>query len=67
MFLPRTVVVVQLNATDLDFNGNGPLEYAIVNGDAAGKFHIDPRTGLLTVNNATDLASSYKLKVCYGF
>lgn len=60
----RTVVVVQLNATDLDFNGKGPLRYEIVNGDDAGKFHIDSSNGLVTVNNASGLASSYKLKVC---
>lgn len=59
----RTVIVAQLNATDLDFNGQSPLHYEIADGNTEGKFSINAQTGLITVNDSTDMATSYKLKV----
>ncbi|XP_063848744.1 fat-like cadherin-related tumor suppressor homolog isoform X3 [Scylla paramamosain] len=59
----RDVSVVQLNATDLDFDGKVSLEYEIADGNQDGKFKINPRTGLLTVNDSRNLARHYQLKV----
>lgn len=59
----RDVAVVQLNATDLDFGGKARLEYEIADGNKDGKFRINSKTGLITVNNSNNLASHYQLKV----
>lgn len=55
--------MVQLNATDLDFEGKVNLEYEIADGNKEGKFKINPRTGLVTVNDSRNLALHYELKV----
>lgn len=62
-FCFRDVSVVQLNATDLDFGGKANLEFEIADGNKNGKFKINSKTGLLTVNNSNNLASHYQLKV----
>lgn len=62
-FFSRDVSVVQLNATDLDFGGKANLEYEIADGNKDGKFKIDSKTGLITVNDSSNLASHYQLKV----
>lgn len=62
-FLSRDVSVVQLNATDLDFDGKVNLVYEIADGNRDEKFKINSRTGLLTVNNSRNLALHYQLKV----
>nr|XP_053631087.1 fat-like cadherin-related tumor suppressor homolog isoform X2 [Cherax quadricarinatus] len=59
----RDVSVVHLNATDLDFDGKANLEYEIADGNKDGKFKINAKTGLLTVNDSSNLASHYQLKV----
>lgn len=59
----RNVAVVHLNATDLDFGGKARLEYEIADGNKDGKFKINSKTGLITVNNSNNLASHYQLKV----
>ena len=56
-------MVVQLNATDLDFGGEGPLKYEIADGNDDGQFVIDPETGLVTVNESKGIANNYRLKV----
>lgn len=55
--------MVQLNATDLDFEGKVNLEYEIADGNKDGKFKINHRTGLITVNNSRNFALHYQLKV----
>lgn len=57
------VAVVQLNATDLDFDGKANLEYEIADGNKDGKFKINSKTGLITVNESRNLAGFYRLKV----
>lgn len=57
------MAVVQLNATDLDFDGKANLEYEIADGNKDGKFKINSKTGLITVNESRNLAGFYRLKV----
>lgn len=57
------MAVVQLNATDLDFDGKANLEYEIADGNKDGKFKISSKTGLITVNESRNLAGFYRLKV----
>ena len=59
----RTVMVVQLQATDLDFKGNSALHYEIADGNHEHSFQIDSKTGLITVNTTANIATTYKLKV----
>ena len=54
---------MQLNATDLDFDGKVNLVYEIADGNRGQKFKINTRTGLLTVNDSRNLALDYQLKV----
>lgn len=54
---------MQLNATDLDFGGKANLEYEIADGNKDEKFKINSRIGLITVNDSSNLASHYQLKV----
>ncbi|XP_042222155.1 fat-like cadherin-related tumor suppressor homolog isoform X3 [Homarus americanus] len=59
----KDVSVVQLNATDLDFDGKANLEYEIADGNKDGMFMVNSKTGLITVNNSNNLATHYQLKV----
>ncbi|XP_064094852.1 fat-like cadherin-related tumor suppressor homolog isoform X3 [Macrobrachium nipponense] len=59
----KDVTVVQLNATDLDFGGKANLQYEIADGNRDGKFKINSKTGLITVNQSENLVGSYHLKV----
>ncbi|KAG7169023.1 fat-like cadherin-related tumor suppressor-like, partial [Homarus americanus] len=61
--LQEDVSVVQLNATDLDFDGKANLEYEIADGNKDGMFMVNSKTGLITVNNSNNLATHYQLKV----
>ncbi|KAF2364658.1 EGF-like calcium-binding domain [Trinorchestia longiramus] len=58
-----TLLVVQVEAVDLDSNGEESLHFKITEGNTDEKFAIDPLSGLVTVNNATGLHSQYRLKV----
>ena len=55
--------MVQVNATDQDFDGKSHLEYAIAEGNEGGKFSIDPRSGLITVASPEGFSAMHRLKV----
>ena len=57
------IAVVQVNATDLDFDGKTSLEFAIAEGNEGGRFSIDARTGLITVAKPEGFAAQHRLKV----
>ncbi|KAJ8383115.1 hypothetical protein SKAU_G00038930 [Synaphobranchus kaupii] len=59
----KGVKVVTVNATDADSGRNVKLLYSISNGNVGGKFRIDPISGAIFVENATQLRSSYELTV----
>ncbi|XP_076056118.1 FAT atypical cadherin kugelei isoform X2 [Oratosquilla oratoria] len=59
----KDVSVVQLNATDLDYDPKIGLTFAIAAGNEDDKFSINQRTGLVTVKQAKNLSSYYRLKV----
>lgn len=44
----ENVVVVQVNATDPDLSENTTLRYDIIEGNSAGVFAINSKTGIIT-------------------
>lgn len=44
----RGGVIYRVFASDADHGSNAELTYSIADGNEDGKFHIDPRTGLVT-------------------
>ncbi|PWA27175.1 hypothetical protein CCH79_00013871, partial [Gambusia affinis] len=59
----KGVEVVQVNATDLDSGPNSKLLFSISEGNIGDKFKIDPVTGIISIQNVTQLRSRYELKV----
>ncbi|XP_038610870.1 protocadherin Fat 1 [Tachyglossus aculeatus] len=57
------VQVLTLSATDADAAASAPLAYAIADGNTGQAFHLDGRSGVLIVRNATGLRSRYELTV----
>ena len=57
--------VLQVFATDLDHGSNSDIRYSIVKGNEAGKFKIDPISGVISVAASCDyeLKSEYTLTV----
>uniref|UniRef100_A0A6P7FFE6 Fat-like cadherin-related tumor suppressor homolog isoform X1 n=1 Tax=Diabrotica virgifera virgifera TaxID=50390 RepID=A0A6P7FFE6_DIAVI len=61
--LYRSVVVIQVNATDPDGPETGTLRYDIIEGNKMGIFDIESKTGLITLAKPDNLKPSYKLHV----
>ncbi|XP_043826311.1 protocadherin Fat 1 isoform X3 [Dromiciops gliroides] len=59
----KGVKVITVNATDADSVAFSQLMYSIPEGNIGEKFLIDPKTGTITVQNATQLRSRYELTV----
>lgn len=59
----KGVMVIQVNATDLDSGPNSKLLFSIPEGNIGDKFKIDPVTGIISIQNVTQLRSRYELKV----
>uniref|UniRef100_A0A671N4Q7 Protocadherin Fat 1-like n=1 Tax=Sinocyclocheilus anshuiensis TaxID=1608454 RepID=A0A671N4Q7_9TELE len=59
----KGVEVITVNATDADSGPNSRLFYSIVKGNIGEKFKMDPATGVITIQNVTQLRSRYELRV----
>lgn len=59
----KGVEVIQINATDSDSGPNSKLLLSISEGNIGEKFRMDPATGMISVQNVTQLRSRYELKV----
>ncbi|XP_061684885.1 protocadherin Fat 1a isoform X4 [Syngnathoides biaculeatus] len=59
----RGVEVLKVNATDLDSRPNAKLLFSISEGNIGDKFKMDINTGVLSIQNITQLRSRYELKV----
>lgn len=59
----KGVEVIQVNATDSDSGPNSNLLLSISEGNIGDKFRMDPATGVISVQNVTQLRSRYELKV----
>ncbi|XP_075923658.1 protocadherin Fat 1-like isoform X2 [Petromyzon marinus] len=59
----RGVEVLTVSAVDADTSPNADLAYFIAGGNAAQKFAVDPRSGVVTVQNLTALERFYDLTV----
>lgn len=59
----KGVEVIQVNATDSDSGPNSKLLFSISEGNIGDKFKIDPVTGIISMQNVTQLRSRYELKV----
>lgn len=59
----KGVEVTQVNATDADSGPNSRLLYSISEGNIGDKFKIDPTSGIISIQNVTQLRSRYELKV----
>ncbi|TSN95695.1 Protocadherin Fat 1 [Bagarius yarrelli] len=58
----KGVKVITINATDADSGLNARLFYSIAEGNIGDKFKMDPLTGVITIQNASQLRSRYELK-----
>lgn len=59
----KGVEVIKINATDSDSRPNSKLLFSISEGNIGDKFRMDPNTGIISVQNVTQLRSRYELKV----
>ncbi|XP_019958668.2 protocadherin Fat 1a isoform X1 [Paralichthys olivaceus] len=59
----KGVEVIKINATDSDSGPNSKLLFSISEGNIGDKFKIDPITGIISIQNVTQLRSRYELKV----
>ncbi|XP_030643540.1 protocadherin Fat 1a isoform X2 [Chanos chanos] len=59
----KGVQVLRVNATDADSGPNSKLIFSIAEGNIGDKFKMDPMSGVITVQNVTQLRSRYELKV----
>lgn len=59
----KGVEVIQINATDSDSGPNAKLLLSISEGNIGDKFRMEPTTGMISVQNVTQLRSRYELKV----
>ncbi|KAI9525478.1 long-chain fatty acid transporter fat1 [Dissostichus eleginoides] len=59
----KGVEVIKVNATDSDSGPNSKLLFSISEGNIGDKFKIDPITGIISIQNVTQLRSRYELKV----
>ncbi|XP_042622384.1 protocadherin Fat 1-like isoform X5 [Cyprinus carpio] len=59
----KGVEVITVNATDTDSGPNSRLFFSTVEGNIGEKFKVDPVTGVITIQNVTQLRSRYELRV----
>lgn len=59
----KGVQVIKVNATDSDSGPNSKLLFSISEGNIGDKFKMDPITGIISIQNVTQLRSRYELKV----
>nr|XP_006001093.1 PREDICTED: protocadherin Fat 1 isoform X1 [Latimeria chalumnae]XP_014346958.1 PREDICTED: protocadherin Fat 1 isoform X1 [Latimeria chalumnae] len=59
----KGVKVIAVNATDADSETNSEVAYFITDGNIGEKFAIDAKTGVISVQNTTQLRSRYELSV----
>uniref|UniRef100_A0A4W5NWP6 FAT atypical cadherin 1a n=1 Tax=Hucho hucho TaxID=62062 RepID=A0A4W5NWP6_9TELE len=59
----KGVVVIKVNASDADSGPNSKLFFSISEGNIGDKFKMDPNTGIITIQNVTQLRSRYELRV----
>ncbi|XP_048119302.1 protocadherin Fat 1a isoform X8 [Alosa alosa] len=59
----KGVKVVAVNATDSDSGPNARLIYSISDGNIGDKFKMDPVSGIISIQNVTQLRSRYELRV----
>lgn len=59
----KGVQVIMVNASDADSGPNARLLYSIAEGNIGDKFKMDPVTGVITIQNVTQLRSRYELRV----
>ncbi|XP_058496668.1 protocadherin Fat 1a isoform X5 [Solea solea] len=59
----KGVEVIEINATDSDSAPNSKLLFSISEGNIGDKFKMDPVTGIISIQNVTQLRSRYELKV----
>ncbi|KAK2918784.1 protocadherin Fat 1a isoform X2 [Channa argus] len=59
----KGVEVIKVNATDSDSGPNSKLLFSISEGNIGDKFKMDPTTGIISIQNVTQLRSRYELKV----
>uniref|UniRef100_A0A9J8B8M1 FAT atypical cadherin 1a n=1 Tax=Cyprinus carpio carpio TaxID=630221 RepID=A0A9J8B8M1_CYPCA len=59
----KGVEVIKVNATDTDSGPNSRLFFSTVEGNIGEKFKVDPVTGVITIQNVTQLRSRYELRV----
>uniref|UniRef100_A0A4W6EXE5 FAT atypical cadherin 1a n=1 Tax=Lates calcarifer TaxID=8187 RepID=A0A4W6EXE5_LATCA len=59
----KGVEVIKINATDSDSGPNSKLLFSISEGNIGDKFKMDPITGIISIQNVTQLRSRYELKV----
>ncbi|KAM6972795.1 protocadherin Fat 1a [Aplochiton taeniatus] len=59
----KGVEVIKLSASDSDSGPNSKLFYSISEGNIGDKFKMDPITGVISIQNVTQLRSRYELRV----
>ncbi|XP_041711685.2 protocadherin Fat 1a isoform X3 [Coregonus clupeaformis] len=59
----KGVEVIKVNASDADSGPNSKLFFSISEGNIGEKFKMDPNTGIITIQNVTQLRSRYELRV----
>ncbi|KAL4640550.1 protocadherin Fat 1 isoform X2 [Arapaima gigas] len=59
----KGVQVIAVNATDDDSGPNSKLFFSISEGNIGDKFRIDPNTGVISIQNVSQLRSRYELRV----
>lgn len=59
----KGVEVIKVNATDSDSGPNAKLFFSFSEGNIGDKFKMDPVTGIISIQNVTQLRSRYELKV----
>ena len=59
----KGVQIITVNATDSDSGPNSKLFFSISEGNIGDKFKMDPTTGVISIQNVTQLRSRYELRV----
>ncbi|XP_062333238.1 protocadherin Fat 1a isoform X1 [Osmerus eperlanus] len=59
----KGVQIIKVNATDSDSGPNSKLFFSISEGNIGDKFKMDPTTGVISIQNVTQLRSRYELRV----
>ncbi|ESO94055.1 hypothetical protein LOTGIDRAFT_104487 [Lottia gigantea] len=59
----KDITVIELKASDPDGNKNEALTYSIMGGNEGNKFTIDSKTGVITIQDESNMKPSYYLRV----